>query len=258
MSIRELAKKHPAPLYRLLRRIHNRWQGARPGPALFPGILPGPLLTESAPRLGWIPGWLNLDDMTHFQLVLATQSSAGVAGDLLEIGCYHGRSAAFLAMHLQPGERLHLCDAFGLGGGETYGDTPTPEGVRRNLTAAVPEVDPGRISIHRSLSRNLTLSLDSGLRFAHVDGSHRRADAASDLDLCASHLLPGGVIALDDYHHPEYPGVTEAALAFLASHPEFRILADLNRAGALGRKLYLCRRVASAPKGSLPRAESAP
>jgi SAM-dependent methyltransferase len=258
MPIRELAKKLPSPLYRLLRRVYNRWQRDRPGPALFPAILPGPLLTDCAPRLGRIPGWLNLDDMAHFQLVLATQSSAGITGDVLEIGCYHGRSAAFLALHLQLGERLHLCDAFGLAGGETYGDTPTPEGVRRNLASTVPEVEPGRISIYRSLSRNLTLPLDTVLRFAHVDGSHRREDAASDLALSASYLLPGGVIAVDDYHHPDYPGVTEAALAFLASHPEFRILADLNRAGALGRKLYLCRRVASAPKGSLPRAESAP
>lgn len=208
---------------------------------LFPDFVPGPLLTQHAPRLGPIPGWFNLDDMAHFQLVLATQSCAGIAGDLLEIGCYHGRSAAFLAMQLQPGERLHLCDAFGLAGGETYGDTPTPEGVRRNLAAADPELDPDRISIHRGLSRHLTLPMGSGLRFAHVDGSHRCEDASFDLDLCAAHLTPGGVIAVDDYQHPQYPGVTEAADDFLARHLDFRVLADLNRAGALGRKLYLCR-----------------
>ncbi len=250
MPIRALAKKLPSPLYRVLRRVYNLGQGQRSSAAVFPGVLPGPLLTESAPRLGAIPGWFNLDDMAHFQLVLATQSAAGLTGDLLEIGCYHGRSAAFLALHLQPDERLHLCDAFGLAGGEAYGDTPTPEGVQRHLSAAVPEVAPARISIHRSLSRHLSLPAGTTLRFAHVDGSHQQEDAAFDLELCAAHLLPGGVIAVDDYHHPEYPGVTEAALAFLARHPEFQVLADLNRAGALGRKLYLRRRATPAAEDS--------
>ncbi len=257
MPIRELAKKLPTPLYRLLRHVHHRWQGDRPGPVVFAGGMPGPLLTDHGPRLGWIPGWFKLDDMAHFQLVLATQAAAGLAGDLLEIGCYHGRSAAFLAMHLQPGERLHLCDAFGLAGGESYGDTPTPEGVRRNLSRAVPALEPGRITIHRGLSRDFTLPPDTALRFAHVDGSHRREDAASDLELCAAHLLPGGVIAVDDHHHPDHPGVTEAALAFVERHPEFHVLADLNRAGALGRKLYLGKVVAPGSQRPPPRTVAA-
>ena len=54
---------------------------------------PGPLLTGVAPRVGAIPGWFNIDDLAHFSLLLNTQTTSGVHGDLLEIGCYHGRSA---------------------------------------------------------------------------------------------------------------------------------------------------------------------
>jgi hypothetical protein len=46
-------------------------------------------------------------------------------------------------------------------------------------------------------------------------------------------------VALDDYSHPDYLGVTEGAQLFLDERNDFDVLADLNRRGALGRKLYL-------------------
>jgi hypothetical protein len=112
MSLRTLARRLPGPVYRSLQRLHRRLASSAPTPALTPN--PGPVLTELAPRLAGIPGWFNLDDIAHFTLVLRTQESSGLAGDLLEIGCYHGRSAALLAMHLRAGERLLLSDAFDL------------------------------------------------------------------------------------------------------------------------------------------------
>jgi hypothetical protein len=49
-------------------------------------------------------------------------------------------------------------------------------------------------------------------------------------------------MAIDDYAHPAYHGVTDAVNKFLDGDKSFRILADLNRSGALGRKLYLAKR----------------
>jgi hypothetical protein len=37
------------------------------------------------------------------------------------------------------------------------------------------------------------------------------------------------------------PGVTAAVNSFLKRFKEFNVLADLNRHGDLGRKIYLCR-----------------
>jgi hypothetical protein len=54
-------------------------------------------------------------------------------------------------------------------------------------------------------------------------------------------LSSGGVIAVDDYGHRDWPGVIAGVDEFLRQRPHFEVLADLNRHGALGRKLYLIR-----------------
>jgi SAM-dependent methyltransferase len=246
--LRRLARRLPAPLYRLLRRIANRLAPSARGPS-GPRPGPGPLIRELAPRLAQIPGWFNLDDLAHFTLVLKTQSAAGTRGDLLEIGCFHGRSAAVLAINLQEGEHLLLADAFDLPLDEPYGDTPTVQGVRRNLERAVPDLQPGQVTIERCYSRDLRLPTTLRVRFAHVDGAHDAATVQHDLALCAAALLPGGIIAVDDHAHPEHPGVSEGIAAFLAARQDFTVLADLNRGGALGRKLYLVRGAAGGDGG---------
>ncbi|WP_313953493.1 class I SAM-dependent methyltransferase [Accumulibacter sp.] len=242
-SLKRLARRLPNPIYRVLQRLHQRLAPA--AAQLQPK--PGPLITELAPRLAAIPGWFNLDDLAHFTLVLGTQAAAGLSGDILEIGCYHGRSAAVLALHLQQGEQLFLVDAFDLPLDEAYGDTPSPQGVWDNLQSVVPGLSRQRVHIQRAYSGDLRLPAECRLRLAHVDGGHDAATARADLELCLRHLLPGGVLVVDDYAHPQHPGVTEAVESLLHEHAGLRVLADLNRSGALGRKLYLSATPAPAP-----------
>jgi len=241
MSLRKLARRLPSPIYRMLQGLARRLHGPHRAPTAIAN--PGPLLTGVVPRLATIPGWFNIDDLAHFTLVLETQTSSGLRGDLLEIGCYHGRSAAVLALHLQPGERLFLADAFDLPLSDPYGDTATPEKVWQNLAAAVPNLSREHVLIQRAYSSELTLPSDLKLRFAHVDGGHDAPTVHTDLTLCAERLMPGGVMVVDDYAHPHYPGVAEAVREFLDRQSSYHVLADLNRAGALGRKLYLARAV---------------
>ena len=46
-------------------------------------------------------------------------------------------------------------------------------------------------------------------------------------------------MVMDDYYNQQWPGVTQGTDEFLADNDEFHVLADLNRHGALGRKLYI-------------------
>jgi hypothetical protein len=203
------------------------------------GVEPSPLV-DLWQRARALPGWFTVDDCGHFALILGLQAAAGLRGDLVEIGCYHGRSAAVLLAFLSPGEALVVCDLF-RNHPVAYDDPPTVERLIANLRSVHPQLDPQQLVIHDGASATLSLA-GRAVRFAHIDGGHAEEEALGDLRLVAERLCPGGVIAVDDYHHRDFPGVTAAVDRFLVERPELHVAADLHRHGALGRKLYLVRR----------------
>lgn len=186
-----------------------------------------------------IPGYFTYDDAVAFTTLLSAQSAYAMRGDLFEIGSYQGRSAVFLARCLNPGEVLVICDAFEAPAEDKYPFPPSPAQLLRNLTMVVPDLHTESVEILADLSTNISFDADRRFRFAHVDGGHSFATALSDLRLCASHMLPGGIIAVDDYEHESWPEVTKAVDAFRAESTHVTVMLDLSRQGAIGRKLYL-------------------
>jgi hypothetical protein len=118
---------------------------------------PGSLTTGLFEPVKHIPEWFNLDDCSHFFLVLSLQSAYGLRGDLFEIGSYHGRSTALMARCLQDHERLVVCDAFEAPTEDDYESPPTPELLTRNVLDLNPKLDPSRLVIHACLSSELSL-----------------------------------------------------------------------------------------------------
>ncbi len=226
-------------LSRLRWRVRRR---TRPQDAidLAPEARPGPLV-DLFTRIRTIPGWFTYDDCVHFHLVLRMQELMDMRGDMLEIGSYHGRSTACMAAYLRPHETLVVCDAFAQPTDDVYPDRPSPEGLQRNLLSMHPQLDWQQVDVRVGLSRDLQLG-EAQFRFIHIDGGHSQAEALTDMQLCAAHLAPQGVMVVDDYENAYWPGVTAAVDAFLAAHGDFTILADLNRHGAVGRKIYLVRK----------------
>ncbi len=204
----------------------------------------GPLIKDIFERIKDVPGWFNVDDCGHFFLVLSYQSAIGLKGDLLEIGSYHGRSTSLMAKCLQAEERIVVCDAFESDTDDEYANKPSPENLVSNIHRLSPLIDKDRIVIHRCLSNDLRLDSEELFRFVHIDGGHSAEQAYFDLKLCSKHVVPGGVIVMDDYHNKQWPGVTEGTDRFLYENSDIAILADLNRHGALGRKLYLTKKIA--------------
>jgi len=203
---------------------------------------PGPLIRDVFSTIKTIPGWFNVDDCAHFFLLLSYQSVMGLNGDLLEIGSYHGRSTALMAKCLQPGESIVVCDAFRSDTEDPYSNKPSRGNLISNVRRVNPSLGIERIVIHECLSNDLHLEAEQQFRFVHIDGGHSAQQAYSDLELCSRHVLMSGVIVVDDYYHQDFPGVAEGTNAFLQRADGFSILADLNRHGALGRKLYLVHR----------------
>jgi predicted O-methyltransferase YrrM len=230
-------------LYRILAEARGRWlwrkrQAFRNQTAFMPGAKPGRLATETFGPIRDIPGYFTYDDCAHFVLLLRMQKRLGVHGDLLEIGTYFGRSTAVLAAELGADEWLLACDPFEKETAYSYSAPPTRDDVVRSVSALSSAASEGRLEIFEGFSGDLDLS-GRRFRFVHVDGSHEYADALADLRLVVDHIVPGGVIAVDDYEHPLWAGVTDAVRDFRRERPDVSELGDLNRHGAEGRKLYL-------------------
>lgn len=228
-----------------LANARGRWlrrqrQELRDNTDFMPGARPGPLVTETFNSVRDIPGYFTYDDAAHFVLLLRMQTQLGVLGDLLEIGTYYGRSTAVLAAELGSEERLLTCDPYEAETAYGYSSPPTRDAVLRSVSTLSSAASDGRLEIFEGFSADLDLSGRS-FRFVHLDGSHEYDDALADLRLVIDHLVVGGIIAVDDYEHPLWPGVADAVREFRKERDDVSELADLNRHGAEGRKLYLVR-----------------
>ncbi|RKE19454.1 class I SAM-dependent methyltransferase [Streptomyces sp. TLI_171] len=164
-----------------------------------------------------VPGWFFRVDREVFAHLLSRQSSAGVAGDLLELGAYLGRSAILLGRHLQPGETFTVCDLFDLDAPDddnsaemsmSYRETLTRRAFESNYLAFHPEL-PVVVQAPTSVLADGRIPADS-CRFVHIDASHLYEHVAGDILVARDALAKNGVVALDDYRAPHTPGVAAA------------------------------------------------
>src|SRR5260370_624169 len=56
-----------------------------------------------------------------------------------------------------------------------------------------------------------------GVKFLSIDAGHTIQHACNDLHLAQEILVPGGIVALDDYMSPHWPGVTEGFYRFMSA-----------------------------------------
>jgi acetyltransferase-like isoleucine patch superfamily enzyme len=194
-------------------------------------------------RVEAVKGFFNADDALHFALVLGMQRACGIRGDILEIGTYFGRSTGFLANFVTNEERLVVCDAFQAETTDRYPDKPSIPALLQSISRAAPTFDLNSLVIHTCLSRDLRLTPLEKFRCVHVNGGHGHDEALANLNLIIDHVIPGGIIIVDDYLHANWPGVTSAVEHFLQSRSDVSSVASCNRAGAVGQKLYLMKKI---------------
>lgn len=128
------------------------------------------------------------------------------SGDILEIGTYEGRSARHLAMHVRPGETLHLCDPY----------DRFPDVVRE-----VQEDCLGHVHGMHGFSWQIGPDdiADRSVRLAYIDGEHGRNAILNDVAVADRVLRPEGIAILDDFLNPEFMGVTIGAIEWMALNP---------------------------------------
>jgi len=172
-----------------------------------------------------IEGWVSGGHLQPLKLVDRIQRAAGISGHAAEIGVFHGKFLLALASLLDPGGRVTALDVFddqsknldGAGEGNL-------EILQRNVAAhGRKDADYAYIKADSSaltLLDKVDLTRSRGpFRLFSVDGCHTTEHTLCDLQTAQQCIAPGGVVILDDYMQPHWPGVTEAVSLFCRDAP---------------------------------------
>jgi hypothetical protein len=167
-----------------------------------------------------IDGWFQFDAALLFMKYNQLAFKDSERGNVMEIGVHHGLSTIAIATLKGPGKQLTAIDLFedqqqknvsGSGGGDRGR-------FEKNMREFYPDSTFLRV-IARPSGELTSSDLGSGFTFIHIDGGHSPEEVYHDLTLCCDVSADGGLIALDDYFNPEYPGVCEGAVEFSLRHP---------------------------------------
>ncbi|MDG4864891.1 class I SAM-dependent methyltransferase, partial [Streptomyces sp. T-3] len=161
-----------------------------------------------------VPGWFKPLDQALFAFFL--EDTADEPGDLLEMGCYLGKSTIVMGRHQREGETFTVCDLFGDETGGHYSRKGTLDYYQKTLSLRAFETN--YLAFHEKLptivqARTNVLAdkiADDSCRFIHIDASHMYEDVCVDIDTTRAVLREGGIVSLDDYRTEHTPGVGAA------------------------------------------------
>jgi Methyltransferase domain len=187
-----------------------------------------------------VAGWLNEGAISAAIAFAKWQEENNVFGDVAEIGVHHGKFFILLANLRRDHERAFAVDVF-----EDQQFNPDNSGrgdlsrFRDNLRLYTDGIG---LEIIKKDSIQLTRGdfyrgKRSNIRLFSVDGSHTAGHTFSDLTKAAQLLTEGGVIFLDDFYNPDWPGVQEGFYRFLANSS-----IDVVPFAYGNHKIYLCKK----------------
>jgi hypothetical protein len=172
---------------------------------------------------GHVEGWLG-DRMWQIVNVIGTiLDTNGVCGNIAEFGVHHGlflfllntlrsENEVCFAIDVFDEQRLNV-DCSGRGSLSVFlSHVETLMASERRSFRIVQ-----RDTMSFSTAEVVDLFGKNGVKFFSVDAGHTVQHACNDLALVQEVLVPGGIVALDDYMSVHWPGVTEGFYRFMHS-----------------------------------------
>lgn len=154
-----------------------------------------------------IPGWIG-DNPTYRKALSRAEDGA----HFVEIGVYHGRSAAFMAVEIANSGLQIKFDAIDhFKGSAEHGDLSATlyDACMRNLEPVKDYVNVIKMDSPTAVKKYKDATLD----FVFVDASHDYESVIADLRAWYKKVKHGGIFAGDDYQ-PSWPGVIQAVNEF--------------------------------------------
>jgi len=167
-----------------------------------------------------VEGWVDSRHYNVLQVIANTQREVGITGHVGEIGVYHGKLLIGLAHLASDGDKVTAIDVFedqsknidgaGVGSFERLQENIKQYGPK-NRDYKFIKAD----SIALTMTDKCKIMDERGpFRLFSVDGCHTLEHTHADLLTAQEMLAPGGVMILDDFMQPHWPGVTQAANVF--------------------------------------------
>lgn len=188
--------------------------------------------------IGKVDGWLTTGDQILISSICRGQTQAGISGSIGEIGVHHGKLFILLLLYLHEGEQSFCVDIFE---DQHLNLDQSGSGVESIFLANVEAYAAAKpVNIIKDTSLNIApchmVEKFGKARIISVDGGHSREVVLNDLAKCDDLLSKDGVIIIDDYFNPAWPGVSEGVNIYFRQSP------DVFSPFAIGlNKVFLCR-----------------
>lgn len=124
----------------------------------------------------------------------------GVPGDVVEVGCWEGRSTVALARAARP-ELVHAVDTWEGSPGEISAELAGERDVFSSFKDNIARLTAGNVQPHRMGWRDYFTTHRQPIRFLHIDATHTYEEVAGNIDAALPLLADGAVICGDDIHH---------------------------------------------------------
>ena len=167
-----------------------------------------------------VQGWLTDGAISAVIAFARWQDEINVLGDVAEIGVHHGKFFILLANLRRRRERAFAIDVFE---DQHLNSDKSGRGdlakFLENLRQYGSEVG---LTVLKKDSKALTRvdfygGRKGSIRLFSIDGSHTAEHTCSDLAIAAQLIGADGLIILDDFYNPDWPGVQEGFYRYLTS-----------------------------------------
>lgn len=124
-----------------------------------------------------------------------------LAGDVIEIGSWEGRSTIALANACHPAI-VHAVDTWQGSPGEVSADLAKDRDVFSQFAANIDRYTAGNVEAHRMGWREFFTERRDPVRFCFIDAEHSYREVKENVEAVLPLMVPGGIITGDDVHHP--------------------------------------------------------
>lgn len=181
-----------------------------------------PMAQYRASAFHEVEGWVAEQAVDALEVVGRFHDVHFISGDAMEIGVFQGRFFLALMAALRSEEVAVAVDIF-----DDQALNVDLSGAGSGLRAAfMHNID--RFAIAPNVARILAadsmcirpetirqFSATGSFRLISIDGGHTAEHVINDLTLAAQLIAPGGMVFLDDFHSPHWPGVFEGFIRFM-------------------------------------------